>query len=386
MKSKLIILAILLAVVGGVWYTQTQLSFGIVTSQTASSDTLNTFRTNVNSAFTSLQGALSAASSTNPFMMPYFVATSTTATSSAANGWNLTGGCFALNGSCITSGSGSNNIATSSSETSGQLAYWTSTNATPATLGKVATTSVTCSGGATCTSFTAIGSSPITISAGGGGGAGGWTFITGAIYNATTTDQVLIAENATTTNAQFEVAGRFAAFKGGFLSLASSTVTGLTNLNGGATTTLLSAQGAFFGTAGTSVFTTGGFLGLASSTPWTQLSLGSGAITTTEASTTGTATINVNWKNANQQKIEMTANTTVQMGFNTVPGQTQKIILCSDVSARSVTWGSSSTTIIWAGHTVPTQTSSANTCDVYSFVVTGATGTPTTFGAVTSNF
>lgn len=44
------------------------------------------------------------------------------------------------------SGGGTGNVATSSGETSGQLSYWTSTNATPATLGKVATTSLTASG------------------------------------------------------------------------------------------------------------------------------------------------------------------------------------------------------------------------------------------------
>ena len=41
------------------------------------------------------------------------------------------------------SGSGSGNVSTSTGETAGQLAYWTSTNATPALLGKIATTSLT---------------------------------------------------------------------------------------------------------------------------------------------------------------------------------------------------------------------------------------------------
>ena len=40
-------------------------------------------------------------------------------------------------------GGGSGNVATSSQETAGYLSYWTSTNATPATLGKVATSSLT---------------------------------------------------------------------------------------------------------------------------------------------------------------------------------------------------------------------------------------------------
>ncbi len=46
--------------------------------------------------------------STNPFMASYFVATSTTASSTFANGLNITAGCFALNGVCkgILSGTG----------------------------------------------------------------------------------------------------------------------------------------------------------------------------------------------------------------------------------------------------------------------------------------
>lgn len=68
---------------------------------------------------------------------------------------------------------GTGNVATSSAETAGQLPYWTSTNGTPATLGSIATTSVTCSGDASCTPFTVIGSSPITITATGGAG-GSW--------------------------------------------------------------------------------------------------------------------------------------------------------------------------------------------------------------------
>lgn len=40
-------------------------------------------------------------------VFPYFIATSTTATSTGAHGINLTGGCFSINGSCITGGGGS---------------------------------------------------------------------------------------------------------------------------------------------------------------------------------------------------------------------------------------------------------------------------------------
>lgn len=47
--------------------------------------------------------------------------------------------------SSTASGGGSGNVATSTSETAGALAYWTSSGATPATLGNVATTTLTAS-------------------------------------------------------------------------------------------------------------------------------------------------------------------------------------------------------------------------------------------------
>jgi len=51
-------------------------------------------------------------------------------------GSNLT---FVAGTLSATGGGGSGNVATSTAETAGQLSYWTSTGATPATLGKVAT-------------------------------------------------------------------------------------------------------------------------------------------------------------------------------------------------------------------------------------------------------
>ncbi|MBK3666174.1 hypothetical protein JJE66_33755 [Bradyrhizobium diazoefficiens] len=64
---------------------------------------------------------------------------------------------------------GSGNVSTSTAESPGYLAYWTSNGATPALLGKVATTTASCSGNTSCSSFTIIGSSPVTISSAGGG-------------------------------------------------------------------------------------------------------------------------------------------------------------------------------------------------------------------------
>jgi len=54
-------------------------------------------------------------------------------------------------------------LSTSTAETAGGLAYWTSTNGTPASLGTVATNTVSCSSGVSCTSFNALASGAISI-------------------------------------------------------------------------------------------------------------------------------------------------------------------------------------------------------------------------------
>jgi hypothetical protein len=68
---------------------------------------------------------------------------------------------------------------------------------------------------------------------GGGGGGGGWTFIAGGIYNSTTTDQVMIDETSTSSNAKLEVNGALnvigAASSTSFTNSGTSWLTGLTS-------------------------------------------------------------------------------------------------------------------------------------------------------------
>lgn len=66
---------------------------------------------------------------------------------SGTNIKTINGSSVLGSGDLVISGSGgSGNVATSTGETAGNLAYWTSTNGTPALLGKVATSSLTTSG------------------------------------------------------------------------------------------------------------------------------------------------------------------------------------------------------------------------------------------------
>lgn len=84
--------------------------------------------------------------------IPYLVSTSS-ATSTFAGG--VKSPCFSNDGiTCLGSGSGGGStgtVSTSTSETSGFLPYWTSTAATPALIGKVATTSLSVSSPLTLT-------------------------------------------------------------------------------------------------------------------------------------------------------------------------------------------------------------------------------------------
>lgn len=97
MKYLPYIYATILFFTGAFLLSQSEQQLGATILSTNSSDTLETFRTNVNSSLTSLNAAVIA------------------------------------------------KVATSSSETLSRLAYWTSTAGTPATLGGVATTTATLS-------------------------------------------------------------------------------------------------------------------------------------------------------------------------------------------------------------------------------------------------
>lgn len=170
--------------------------------------------------------------------------------------------------------------------TSGQLEY----NA-GGIFGGVATTSVTCSGTVSCTMFSAIGPSPITImGSGGGGGSGTVSTSTNetsgslAYWTSNSATPALLGKVATTSftpSAEFTVGGTIGAFVGG----ANSTLTLATNgvaysklVQAGANTILGNLTG---GTANVTAFATSS-LGIAISDTTGTLTVsrgGSGAVT-----------------------------------------------------------------------------------------------------------
>ena len=344
--------------------------------------------------------------------------TAATSTFYSTGGINLTSGCFAINGTCISGGTGGSGTVTSVATTypvtggtfttSGTIALafgtttanawnalntFTNSTSTLLTAGtfwdtnitsavavfdanhkETAATTQTCTNqfmramsaaySVTCNavSLTAdvTGTLPV-----GNGGTGATTYTAG---------QILYGD------------GTLALGSNSALTFATTTNTLLTNE--ASTTAFTNFGQAYFGGTGTTTILSSGFLGIASSTPWSSLVV-SGSIVVPEASSTAkstTAALQVDFKSQQTEKAEMNANTTVDLFDNAIPGDTQKVILCQDgTGSRTVTWASSST-LIWAGHTNPTMTATANECDVYSFIVTGATGTPEVFGAATQIF
>jgi hypothetical protein len=125
-------------------------------------------------------------------------------------------------------------------------------------------------------------------------------------------------------------------------------------------------------------------VGIASSTPFARLAIGAGgAIVTTENSLTDASTITVSWMNGNQQKVTLGGNRTINF-TNYIAGQILRLIVCQDgTGSRTVTWDSA---VIWPSHTAPTLTTTANECDLATFVATGATSTLKIFGAAAQAF
>ena len=65
-------------------------------------------------------------------------------------------------------------------------------------------------------------------------------------------------------------------------------------------------------------------------------------------------------------------------------GQVLRLVVCQDsTGSRTVTWDSA---VLWNGDSAPTLTTTANQCDLATFVATGATSTLKIFGAAALAF
>ncbi len=110
-----------------------------------------------------------------------------------------------------------------------------------------------------------------------------------------------------------------------------------------------------------------------------------GSILSTEVEKTTASTIAIDWEEANQQSITLnqTGHTVTFSNYN--PGQTLRLIVCQDgTGSRTITtWPS---VIDWASATAPTLTTTANKCDVMTFLTTNERGNVEVFGSYVLNF
>lgn len=213
-------------------------------------------------------------------------------------------------------------LATSTGETAGQLAYWTSTNGTPATLGKVATST------------------------------------TG------TANSILALNSATFTTIPFATTTAISASGEIFTALASSTdiIVDHTIKNATSSSALTS-----FGISGNNLGTT-------------TISGGGQLVNIAASSTSGSGTVTIDWNTGNQQVFLLTGNITFTMNATTshpVNGGYYSVYLQQDgTGSRTVTWGSANN-IRWSNGTTTVQ-STANGCTLIGFHYLGVPPNGTT--------
>ena len=186
--------------------------------------------------------------------------------------------------------------------------------------------------------------------------------------------------------ARFNLSNQF-----GIGTTSPGAVVGIAGSAGGSTPLLMiSSSTAAFATTTVFSISSAGYVGIASSTPWTALTLGQGAITVAEFKPATTTTQVIDWKNGNQQLIQIgTAAVTIGFTNASTTGQKLTAIVCNPAggTAGAITWSVSG--LDWAGGTAPTQTTGANHCDAWTFLVTQATSTAytnTIFGSAVVNF
>lgn len=108
-------------------------------------------------------------------------------------------------------------------------------------------------------------------------------------------------------------------------------------------------------------------------------------VTIPESILSTSTSMTIDWGTSNQQVVRMgTAATTISFTGQS-DGQTLRLLVCNPASGTvgTITWG---TEVLWAGGVAPGQTTTANKCDVWSFIATGATSTSKIFGSVNSSF
>ncbi len=126
-------------------------------------------------------------------------------------------------------------------------------------------------------------------------------------------------------------------------------------------------------------------IGVASSTPWAGISVATGKAIVVAENTLATSTsMTVDWRNGNQQLVRLGFSATTISFSGFVEGQKLVLTVCNpNGTGGALSFG---TQVLWPGGTIPTQTTSANKCDVWSFLATMGTSTLKILGSQTPNF
>lgn len=139
------------------------------------------------------------------------------------------------------------------------------------------------------------------------------------------------------------------------------------------------------------------YVGIASTTPFSRLSIGTGlassSITVAEykygatgnVATSTTQNIDCNASTQIAEPIGTSATTLTLI--NLIPGKKCIVVVQNpNNTAGAITWRVESNAILkWAGGTIPTQTTTANTFDIWSFLATQGSSTMEIIGAATLN-
>lgn len=133
------------------------------------------------------------------------------------------------------------------------------------------------------------------------------------------------------------------------------------------------------------------YFGLGTTSPFYKFSIGTGngsstgSILVAEHQPATSTSITVDWTQGNQQLIRLGNAATTITFSNYTDGATVKVITCNPPTgtAGTVTWG---TQVLWTGGTAPTQTTTAQKCDVFSFLGTMGTSSLKVFGSASTNF
>lgn len=313
--------------------------FGATILTTNSSDTLSTFRTNVNTSLTNLNTDL---------------ATLTTSLSTSIAGI----------------------VSTSSALTAGRVLYATGVN----TMAGVATTTLSV-GGSLLTSGTlgalvGGGNSTLSLNL---ANANYWT----ALQNFTTASTSQLTSTSTT----------YLATLGGNVGIGTTTPNWLLDVSGTRPSLTLSDSSATSGFKHWLVSSMGGFLYVGTSTdlyatssPAALTISNKGQVSATESRIATSTAMVVDWNTTPNQVLIGLGGSATTIAFNnaSTSGMTKRIVVCNPGSTGGALTFTS--TVEWTGGTQPTQTTTANQCDAYSFIISAATSTTKIFGAMTAGF